>query len=83
MPCLLFGFRGAGAFMRKLLAILLGTIFLAPSAQAQLLPGGKPAGVQQAALGTTGMILLVSAGLIVVIAAAGITMGGSQSSNGT
>jgi hypothetical protein len=63
--------------------MLFGMVLLVPGALAQPLPAGKPAGTREAAVGTTGMILLVSAGLIIVIAAAGIAMGNAQSSSGT
>lgn len=63
--------------------MLVGMALLAPEAQAQLLPAGKPAGVQQAAVGTTGSILLVAVGVSVVVGVLGVAMGGGISSSNT
>ena len=80
------GTNMAGAFMRALSAsaMLFGVVLSAPIAQAEPLPAGKPAGVREAVFGTTGMILLVSAGVAVIVVTAGIAWGGgSKSSSGT
>lgn len=75
---------GWGAGMRTLLAMLFCMMLLAPGAQAQPpLPAGKPAGAHQAALGTTGMIIVVALGASIVTGALGIAFGNATSSGRT
>jgi len=70
--------------MRAVLSVLLGLMLVAPVAQAGTpLPPGKVAGTKQAILGTSGTIILVTLGVIVVVGALGVAMGNAQSSSST
>jgi hypothetical protein len=72
----------AGA-MRRILAVLLILAVSAAGQQAVALAPGKPAGTQQAILGTNGMVAGVSIIVATIVAIAGTAWGKSGASSST
>ena len=67
--------------MRTLIALALSTTLIASTALAAdtgPLAAGKPAGVQQAQLGTTGWVLIGVAGLVAVVAVVASSSSGNN-----
>lgn len=69
--------------MRLRFAVILGTALLVSAAQADPLPAGKPAGLQQAALGGTGMVIAVTLGTLLVVGGLGTAWGHTLSTSAT